>query len=41
MIVGADGIHSVARTAVLGCENVAVPSGHSAYRTLVRFYFQP
>lgn len=36
VIVGADGIHSVARTEVLGGEPlIAKRSGHSAYRTLV------
>lgn len=40
VIIGADGIHSVARTAVLGQQLVANRSGHSAYRSLVRSYLQ-
>lgn len=36
MIVAADGIHSVARAAVIGSDLSAKPSGHSAYRALVR-----
>ncbi|BGO99599.1 hypothetical protein RTG_01864 [Rhodotorula toruloides ATCC 204091] len=35
VIVAADGIHSVARTAVLGNQLVAKRSGHSAYRALI------
>lgn len=35
MIIAADGIHSVARTAVLGDQLIAKRSGHSAYRALV------
>ncbi len=35
VIVGADGIHSVTRTAVLGRELLAQPSGFSAYRCLI------
>ena len=36
VIIGADGIHSVTRTEVLGGDAlVAKRSGHSAYRTLV------
>ncbi|GAA6022639.1 hypothetical protein JCM8202_005029 [Rhodotorula sphaerocarpa] len=35
VIIGADGIHSVARTAVLGQQLVANRSGHSAYRSLI------
>ncbi|KAL8276719.1 hypothetical protein RQP46_010898 [Phenoliferia psychrophenolica] len=35
VIIGADGIRSVTRTAVLGVQTDAVPTGHSAYRTLL------
>ncbi|KAL2672447.1 hypothetical protein Neosp_013158 [[Neocosmospora] mangrovei] len=35
MIIGADGIHSVVRTAVLGEEKGALPTGTSAYRMLI------
>ncbi|SCV74180.1 BQ2448_6612 [Microbotryum intermedium] len=35
IIVGADGIHSVLRTEILGAERIAQPSGHSAYRCLI------
>ncbi|GJN88253.1 hypothetical protein Rhopal_001218-T1 [Rhodotorula paludigena] len=35
VIVAADGIHSVARAAVLGADISAKPSGHSAYRALI------
>ncbi|ORY86668.1 hypothetical protein BCR35DRAFT_302383 [Leucosporidium creatinivorum] len=35
VIVAADGIHSVARSAVLGEELIAKQSGHSAYRALI------
>lgn len=35
VIIAADGIHSVGRTAVLGQKLVANRSGHSAYRALV------
>ncbi|KAM0753464.1 FAD/NAD(P)-binding domain-containing protein [Meredithblackwellia eburnea MCA 4105] len=35
LIIGADGIHSVVRTAVLGNKSIAQPSGHSAYRLLI------
>lgn len=35
VIVGADGIHSVTRTAVLGRELIAQSSGFSAYRCLI------
>ncbi|KAF3014378.1 hypothetical protein E8E14_001231 [Neopestalotiopsis sp. 37M] len=35
VIVGADGIHSVIRTAVLGDEQDAIPTGISAYRMLL------
>lgn len=35
VIIAADGIHSIARTAVLGEQSFAQPSGHSAYRALV------
>ncbi|ORY90089.1 hypothetical protein BCR35DRAFT_317057 [Leucosporidium creatinivorum] len=35
VLVGADGIHSIARTAVLGYDLVAKRSGHSAYRMLI------
>ncbi|KAM6505983.1 hypothetical protein FSOLCH5_014160 [Fusarium solani] len=35
MIIGADGIHSVVRTAVLGEERGALPTGTSAYRMLI------
>jgi salicylate hydroxylase len=37
ILIGADGIHSVARTAVLGQKRIARRSGHSAYRCLVRW----
>lgn len=40
VIVAADGIHSVARAAVLGADISAKPSGHSAYRALVRLPMQ-
>ncbi|KAJ4182016.1 hypothetical protein NW755_010704 [Fusarium falciforme] len=35
VIIGADGIHSVVRTAVLGEERGALPTGTSAYRMLI------
>ncbi|ETS73251.1 hypothetical protein PFICI_14856 [Pestalotiopsis fici W106-1] len=35
VIIGADGIHSVIRTAVLGEEQGAIPTGISAYRMLL------
>ncbi|KAI0025988.1 hypothetical protein F4780DRAFT_774196 [Xylariomycetidae sp. FL0641] len=35
LVVGADGIHSAVRTAVLGRPRAAVPTGISAYRLLV------
>ncbi|KAI8711661.1 hypothetical protein NCS52_01430200 [Fusarium sp. LHS14.1] len=35
VIIGADGIHSVVRTAVLGEEKGALPTGTSAYRMLI------
>jgi salicylate hydroxylase len=35
LVVGADGIHSVIRTAVLGAQHDAVPTGTSAYRMLM------
>ncbi|KAI0163497.1 hypothetical protein BJ166DRAFT_569808 [Pestalotiopsis sp. NC0098] len=35
IIIGADGIHSVIRTAVLGKEQGAIPTGISAYRMLL------
>ncbi|KAK7959722.1 uncharacterized protein PG986_004576 [Apiospora aurea] len=35
LIVGADGIHSAIRTAVLGEERGAIPTGISAYRLLI------
>ncbi|UPK99777.1 hypothetical protein LCI18_010712 [Fusarium solani-melongenae] len=35
VIIGADGIHSVVRTAVLGEEMGALPTGTSAYRMLI------
>ncbi|RSL44358.1 hypothetical protein CEP54_014718 [Fusarium duplospermum] len=35
VIIGADGIHSVVRTAVLGEEKRALPTGTSAYRMLI------
>ncbi|KAM0793765.1 hypothetical protein ACM66B_001183 [Microbotryomycetes sp. NB124-2] len=35
VIVGADGIHSVTRAAILGEKIVAQPTGHSAYRCLI------
>ncbi|KAH9907543.1 hypothetical protein F4778DRAFT_769022 [Xylariomycetidae sp. FL2044] len=35
LVVGADGIHSVVRTAILGERRDAVPTGISAYRMLV------
>ncbi|TNY24092.1 hypothetical protein DMC30DRAFT_420671 [Rhodotorula diobovata] len=35
VIVAADGIHSVARAAVIGSDLSAKPSGHSAYRALI------
>lgn len=39
VIVAADGIHSIGRTAVLGQKLVANRSGHSAYRALVSSRF--
>lgn len=41
LIVGADGIHSKVRTAVLGHHLIAQPSGHSAYRCLVSSRSRP
>lgn len=35
VIIGADGIHSITRTAVIGQQRIAQPSGHSAYRCLI------
>jgi salicylate hydroxylase len=35
IIIGADGIHSAVRTAVLGEERKAIPTGISAYRMLI------
>ncbi|KAK7911832.1 hypothetical protein PG985_014313 [Apiospora marii] len=35
LIIGADGIHSAIRTAVLGEERSAIPTGISAYRLLI------
>ncbi|KAI5477314.1 zeaxanthin epoxidase [Pseudohyphozyma bogoriensis] len=35
VIIGADGIHSVTKEAVLGEKHTASPSGHSAYRCLI------
>ncbi|KAI1338942.1 FAD/NAD(P)-binding domain-containing protein [Xylariaceae sp. FL0016] len=35
LVIGADGIHSVVRTAVLGEERKAIPTGISAYRMLM------
>ncbi|KAM0559953.1 hypothetical protein ACHAPJ_003905 [Fusarium lateritium] len=35
LIIGADGIHSVVRTAVMGEERGALPTGTSAYRMLI------
>ncbi|KAK7995192.1 hypothetical protein PG990_013965 [Apiospora arundinis] len=37
LIIGADGIHSAVRTAVLGEERSAIPTGISAYRLLIPF----
>ncbi|SGY47476.1 BQ5605_C001g00535 [Microbotryum silenes-dioicae] len=35
IIIGADGIHSILRTEILGAKRIAQPSGHSAYRCLI------
>lgn len=35
IVIGADGIHSVLRTAILGEDSSAIPTGISAYRMLV------
>lgn len=40
LVIGADGIHSVTRDAVIGTRKIAQPSGHSAYRCLVSLRFE-